>query len=61
MPNGKRILEAVTTACILSIIGHSKSSSKIVKWSKSRDVVDAVIIIALDDDNGVERGHEITA
>ena len=59
MPNGKRILEAVTTACILSIIGHSKSSSKIVKWSK-RDV-DAVIIIALDDDNGVERGHEITA
>ena len=56
MPNGKRIFEAVTRrACILSIIGHSKSSSKIVKWSKSRDVVDAVIIIALDDDNGVER------
>ena len=54
MPNGKRIFEAVTRrACILSIIGHSKSSSKIVKWSK-RDV-DAVIIIALDDDNGVER------
>ena len=53
MPNGKRIFEAVTSACILSIIGHSKSSSKIVKWSK-RDV-DAVIIIALDDDNGVER------